>query len=235
MDEGLVGGYRSQARRAGDKVVRGPSSDYAVQLLRFLEECQWPHAPRVINCGPNESVLSFVEGDAALTRHQRHKAAAPDALARVAELVRAFHDLSAGSPLTGERDVVCHNDLDPRNTIYRSEAAGIRPIALIDWDLAAPGDRIHDVAHVCWTFTCLEDGDIDAVQDRITTILNGYGWAGSRKDVIDAMLWWQDRCWRGIENGAAAGDPAMQRLVTDGITASIRTDYAWTAEHRHAL
>jgi hypothetical protein len=28
-------------------------------------------------------------------------------------------------------------------------------VALIDWDIAAPGRRIHDIAHVCWQYAGL--------------------------------------------------------------------------------
>ena len=64
-----------------------------------------------------------------------------------AELVREFHDLTPGTPLAGDAQVVCHNDLAPNNTVYSPGGSGLRPVAFIDWDLAAPGQRIHDVAH----------------------------------------------------------------------------------------
>ena len=34
--------------------------------------------------------------------------------------------------------------------MYRDDGAGLAPVAFLDWDLAAPGDRIHDIAHVCY-------------------------------------------------------------------------------------
>ena len=81
-------------------------------------------------------------------------------LVRVAELVREFHDLTAGTPLAGDAEVVCHNDLAPNNTVYSPDGAGLRPVAFIDWDLAAPGRRIHDVAHVCWQYLGLGPGAV---------------------------------------------------------------------------
>jgi Ser/Thr protein kinase RdoA (MazF antagonist) len=65
----------------------------------------------------------------------------------VARLVRQFHDLTAGTALAGHHEAVCHNDLSPKNTVYRDLEAGWRPVAFIDWDLAAPGARLHDVAY----------------------------------------------------------------------------------------
>ena len=48
-------------------------------------------------------------------------------LAEVARLVRQFHDLTAGTPLAGDQEVVCHNDLSPKNTVYRDDREGMRP------------------------------------------------------------------------------------------------------------
>ena len=39
-------------------------------------------------------------------------------------------------------DVVCHNDLFWPNVVFRDG----RPVALIDWDLAAPAPRLYDLA-----------------------------------------------------------------------------------------
>jgi hypothetical protein len=45
----------------------------------------------------------------------------PESLAGIARLVRQFHDLTAGTPLAGDQEVVCHNDLSPKNTVYRDD------------------------------------------------------------------------------------------------------------------
>jgi len=53
--------------------------------------------------------------------------------------------------------------------------------------------------------------------------------------VIDTILWWQDRCWRGIQVGAAAGDPAMTRLHATGAAEPVRQQHHWVARHRAEL
>jgi hypothetical protein len=132
--------------------------------------------------------------------------------------------------------VVCHNDLSPRNTVYRDDGAGLAPLAFIDWDLAAPGERIHDLAHVCWQYLALGPGvdDPAAAGRRMRLICDAYG-GPDRGSLLQAILWWQDRCWRGIEAKAAGGDPAMIRLRDGGAVRSVRDAYDWVTSHRVEL
>jgi len=58
---------------------------------------------------------------------------------------------------------------------------------------------------------------------------------------VDVIMWWQDRCWRGIQAGADAGDPAMVRLRDDGAVRDdgamreVRAAFEWVAAHRSEL
>jgi hypothetical protein len=117
--------------------------------------------------------------------------------------VRELHDLTAGTELAEGGEVVCHNDLSPRNTVYRD----LLPVASLDWDIAAPGRRVHDVAHVCWQFVGLGPGaDPHRAGRQVRLVAEAYG-LGERGELVDTVLWWQERCWRGIAAKAAAGDP----------------------------
>jgi hypothetical protein len=144
----------------------------------------------------------------------------------VARLVRALHELTAGTELAGDAEVVCHNDLSPKNTVYRDEVAGLRPVAFVDWDLAAPGRRIHDGAHVCWQYLDLGPGVSDPLLAgrRVRLVADAYG-LRDRGALVDTVLWWQDRCWRGIGTAADAGDPAMVRLRDSGVADRMRAAY----------
>jgi aminoglycoside phosphotransferase (APT) family kinase protein len=53
-------------------------------------------------------------------------------------LIRRFHDATVGTPLAEGPAVVCHGDLSLCNTVFR----GGVPVALIDFDNAAPGARL---------------------------------------------------------------------------------------------
>lgn len=79
----------------------------------------------------------------------------PRSLAAVARLTRRLHDLTAGTALAGEAEVACHHDLSPANTVYDVSGGWWRPVAFIDWDLAAPGRRLADLAHLCWQYAGL--------------------------------------------------------------------------------
>lgn len=102
--------------------------------------------------------------------------------------------------------------------------------------LAGPGDRLHDVAHVCWQFLPLGPaaGDLDAAARRLRLVCDSYG-LEDRTGLVDTILWWQDRCWRGIEARAASGDPAMRRLRDRGTVRAVRADHAWVTAHRERL
>lgn len=228
----MSGGYRSAVVRDGETVRRSPSSEFVIRLLRFLEERQWPFSPKVLEHSPESTTLAYVHGQAAVGSAERRAIACPEALATVARMTRSLHDVTAGTACADGAEVVCHNDLDPRNTVYRWAGQVPEPVAFIDWDLAAPGARVHDLAHVCWTFTGLGPGaDRELIIDRIRLILSAYGWEGTFHEVVEAMLWWQDRCWRGIDEGADHGDASLRVLREGGVVEEVRGAEQWTCQN----
>ncbi|WP_205863256.1 phosphotransferase [Planosporangium thailandense] len=239
-EQRLPGGFVTEVVRVGDTVRRQPAgnAEFVRRLLRHFERHRWPHAPRFLGVdAQGREILTFIDGFVAWREGDQPPAVrCADSLARVARLVREFHDLTAGTDLAGDREVVCHNDLSPKNTVYRDLGAGLRPVALIDWDVAAPGDRVQDVAHVCWQYLNLGPDVADTAESArlVRLIADAYGLA-DRSSLVDAILWWQDRCWRGIEAAAAAGEPAMIRLRDLGVTRRVRLAYRWTADNRAHL
>ncbi|MEV3859688.1 phosphotransferase [Streptomyces sp. NPDC050095] len=239
--EALSGGHIHQVVRVADTVRRTPTprSAYVHELLALFEERGWPGAPRFLGVDEQQrEILGFLPGRAALGPEERRAARTDEGLAQLAVLVRDFHDLTAGSDLAGGHEVVCHNDLDPRNTIYATEGDTWRPLAFVDWDLAAPGRRIEDVAHVCWQYLELGPGieDTADASRQMRLICDAYGLARSgRATLLDTVLAWQDRCHRGIDAAAERGDPAMVRLRALGVVEEVRAAQRWVAAHRCAL
>ncbi|WP_030676274.1 phosphotransferase [Streptomyces cellulosae] len=240
MEESVLGGGAvNEVVRVGATVRRTPSreAEYVGDLLALFERRGWAGAPRFLGTDEKgRETFGYIEGRAALTAADRAAARTDACLVRVARLVRAFHDLTHGTPLAEDRDVVCHNDLAPKNTVYAVEGGRWRPVAFIDWDLAAPGERVHDVAHVCWQYLDLGPGvgDVPEVARRIRLICDAYGLDG-RGDLVGTILWWQDRCWRGIEAGARRGERAMAGLRAAGAVDEVRDAWEWVAAHRGQL
>jgi hypothetical protein len=239
-EQPLPGGFVSDAVLVGGTVRKPPprDPDFVRRLLRHFEEHRWDGAPRFLGTDDSgREMLGFVDGivpwrqgaEPASIRSAR-------SLAAVAGQVRRFHDLTAGTALAGDHEVVCHNDLSPKNTVYRDADGLLSPVAFIDWDLAGPGERIHDVAHVCWQFVGLGPAvaDVPAAARLVRVIADAYGLA-NRPALIDTVLWWQERCWRGIETAADAGDAAMIRLRALGTVDEVRAAHDWTHAHRRLL
>ncbi len=243
----LAGGYVSGAVRIGDTVRRAasPRSAYVRALLDHFAAAEWPGAPRFLGYDDTgREIVEFIDGDvpAAATDPSFQSDAS---LIRVAELVRTFHDLTVGSPLLAGADggegvdgaeVVCHNDLSPKNTVYRRIGAHHEPVAFIDWDIAAPGRRIHDIAHMCWQYVGLGPDLADAAgaARRVRLMADAYGLA-DRSELVDTIAWWQDRCWRGIEAEARAGAPSARALQRAGAVREVRDAYDWVVANRSRL
>jgi hypothetical protein len=238
-EQPLPGGFVTTVVRAGNTVRRAPPEDpeFVRAVLELFERRGWAGAPRFLGTDERgREVLSFIHGHVAWEPVQPPSITSDASLARLAGLVREFHDLTAGTPLAAGEEVVCHNDLSPKNTVYRDSGTGLTPVAFIDWDIAAPGERIHDIAHVCWQYLdlgpCVAE-PADAGR-RMRLICDAYR-LSDRSGLLEAILWWQDRCWRGIEAEASAGVESALRLRGLGVVEAIQDQYRWTAEQRRFL
>jgi hypothetical protein len=88
---------------------------------------------------------------------------------------------------------------------------------------------------VCWQYLDLGPGAVVRPAARgIRLICDAYRLDG-RDEIVDVIMWWQDRCWRGIQAGAEAGDPAMVPLRDDGAVREVRASFEWVAAHRSEL
>jgi phosphotransferase family enzyme len=235
----LPGGHINQVIRIGATVRRTPPvrANFVHDLLGLLERRGWAGAPRFHGLDDQgREILDYIDAHVPWDR-TRYPDPYPDqTLIQVAGLVREFHDLTCGSPLAGTHEVICHNDLSPRNTVYTLDQDGPQPVAFIDWDLAAPGERIHDLAHVCWQHLDLGPAvkDVADAARRIRLICDAYGLTDPHR-IIATILWWQERCWRGIDTAADQGEPAMIHLREHGAVDEVRTAHHWVTTHRADL
>jgi Ser/Thr protein kinase RdoA (MazF antagonist) len=155
--------------RVGDTVRRPKSaaSPFVARLLHHLAAQGFDECPRFLGSDERgRDVFTFVPG-AVVARWQHFP---DDVLMNAAAMLRRFHD--AGRNLTGT--VVCHHDPGPNNVIFR----GGRPVAFIDFDYAAPGDPLEDVAYMAWSW-CIsskpERGPVTAQARQVRVIADAYG------------------------------------------------------------
>lgn len=255
----LPGGFVSAVVHAADGTVRrtpSPRAEFVRRLLGLFADAGWPGAPRHLGTdGQGRETLSYLDGHVPWDPEaaQPPGVGSDGSLADVACLVRQFHDLTAGTPLAGGEEVVCHNDLSPKNTVYRDrDGAGLRPVALLDWDLAAPGRRVHDIAHVCWQYVPLgpavtatpavaptagvHEAGVREAGRRVRLVCDAYGLGdGERGELVGVVLWWQERCWRGIAAEAEAGAAHALALREAGAVEAVRDAARWVAAHRREL
>lgn len=186
--------------RVADTVRRPATANsaFVLRLLRHLADAGFNGAPR--HLGTDErgrDVFGFIEGEvpAELGFHD-------DAtLAAAARLIRRFHDAAAPLAKSGA-EAVCHNDLSPCNFVFRD---GV-PVAIIDFDAAAPGSRARDLGYAAWLWLDIGTAEIDATEQarRLRAFLDAYG-VDEAGPVVAAMLARQaEIAAEGGQNGDAA-------------------------------
>jgi len=175
LPEGL-GGFA--VWRSGQCVHRptGPWTSTVHALLRHLEMVGFEGAPRVVGRDDaSREILTFIEGDV-LAAGPAWRPGAPtpwpswartdECLVATARLLRTFHRATATFappdeavwrryhvPALGAGEAVCHGDIGPHNTVYRS---GL-PVAFNDWDTIRPNDPIVEFGTAAWKYVPLGD------------------------------------------------------------------------------
>ena len=203
--------------RVGDTVRRPPAANAVLvrRLLRHLAEGGFDGVPAWLGTdAQGREVFSFIAGTVPpdLGFHE------DDALRVAARLIRRFHDL--GRDLSGAGAVICHNDLSPCNFVFRD---GL-PVAIIDFDAAAPGPRARDLGYAAWLWLDVGgDAAADEQGRRLALFCEAYGGL-TPAEVVVAMIARQAEL---AGEGTGEGRSALAAWAADC--------RAWTAANRDRL
>ena len=226
-EEPLTGGVANAGAvvRAGDHVLRpaGAHTTAVHAFLRALAAAGFDGAPRPVGVDADgRERLRFVEGEVALPPYPAW-AQTDAALAGVARLMARFHEAArgfdpsphawpsgVGDPAGGP--VVCHNDVCLENVVFR----GGVPVALVDFDFAAPGHPVDDLASMVRMVVPVDD-DVNAARlgwvpadrpARLRLAADAYGLdAGGRRLLGERVEDVMERTEAFVRRRVAAGDP----------------------------
>nr|WP_316520029.1 phosphotransferase [Kitasatospora sp. K002] len=234
--------------RVGDTVRRpaGPWTPAVHALLEHLHAAGFRAAPRPLGLdGQGREVLTYQPGRALWP--DRFALLRPaDQLARVARLIREFHDAVQGftpppdarwqtlMPPGGDADIIAHNDLAPWNLV----GGGEHPWSFIDWDTAAPGTRLWDLAYALHGFLPLSAqpdwrlADADAA-GRLRLFVDAYGLDEGERRALVPLLGARSMAMHDfLRRRAGRGVQPWARLWAQGHGEVWRGDAEYTERRR---
>ena len=134
--------------------------------------------------------------------------------------------------------VICHNDVCLENLVYRDQVA----VGLVDFDFAAPGRRVHDLA-IFARMNVPIDTDEDAAllgrcgpfdpMRRLRIVADAYGLPPGRAQFLDTLADGVQRGGQFLQRRLDEGNEAFRQMVeATGGMAKFDRRRAWFTAHR---
>jgi Ser/Thr protein kinase RdoA (MazF antagonist) len=193
-EEMLNGNVTTGVVRVGDTVRRpvGPWTDTVDAVLEHLHAAGFAAAPRPLGRDrQGRQVLEYVPGE--LGAESGTYSATE--LSSIGRMLADLHEaLASFVPPAGavwnriippdREEMICHNDVAPWNLV-RSDRGWV----LVDWDAAAPGSRLWDLAYAAQSMAGLR-ADRPASQSaaRLRAFVDGYGLDDLSRPALAIML-----------------------------------------------
>jgi len=198
-EEELKGGISNAGAvfRTGDR-VRRPAPRTAPALhpyLTALADRGFSGVPRPLLLDGEYEEMTYLPGDVALPPFPDW-ACTDTALQSVGALLRRLHDASVGIPFDADTEwptdmadphggpILCHNDVCRENVIFHEGIA----TALIDFDLAAPGRPLWDVATTARYWVPMTPGKESDVIAKLHVLSDGYGLESSDRVQLPELI-----------------------------------------------
>ncbi len=252
-EQQLEGGIANAGHvvRVGPYVLRpaNPHSESVHAFLRAVRQAGFEGASSPVGIDDDgRERLVFIDGEVPVPPYPDWSQSAAT-LESVVRLLRRLHDAArafdpqdhtwddaladpAGGP------VVCHNDVCPENVVFRDGIA----VALLDFEFAAPGRPVYDLAHLARLWVPVED-DVDQSRlgwrpadrpARLRLVAAAYGLdRDGRAELLTAMDDAIDRLQAAVRRRVDAGDPNAVELWnrTGGGERYERRRRWWTEHH----
>ena len=228
----LHGGITNVGRvvRVGPHVLR-PASPHAGSIhayLRAVRHAGFEGAPVPLGIDEDgRERLVFIDGEVPVPPYPDWSQS-DTALMSIARLLRGLHDAAPGfdphgltwnaslaDPAGGT--LVCHNDVCPENVVFRDGIA----VALLDFEFAAPGRPVYDVAHLARLCVPIED-EVDQARlgwrpadrpARLRLVAEAYGLdRDGRAELLTALNDAIDRLEAAVRRSVDAGDPGSVEM-----------------------
>jgi Phosphotransferase enzyme family len=230
--------------RVGDTVRRpsGPWTPAVHALLRHLHAVGFRGAPRPLGIDDRgREVLTFTPGVVPWPSHFDVLEPA-DRLARVGRLIRDLHDAAAGftpppdaqwnALIPADRhEQIVHHDLAPWNLV-----AGDAWV-FIDWDGAAPGSRLWDLAYAAKGFVPMSahpDWQRPDAAARLRTLVGAYGLDEQQRRDLVPLLTARTRAMHDfLRDQSALGVEPWTTHWRTGHGDAWRNDADYVDTHRH--
>lgn len=252
-EQQLDGGIANagQVARVGPHVLRpsGPHSGSVHAFLRALRHAGFEGAPLPVGIDQDgRERLVFIDGEVPVPPYPDWSQS-DTALASIARLLRRLHDAAHGfdpqdlawddalaDPAGGT--LVCHNDVEPSNVVFRDGIA----LALLDFEFAAPGRPVYDLAQLARLCVPVED-DFDQARlgwrpadrpARLRLVADAYGLdRDGRAELLTAMDDAIARIEAAVRRSVDAGDANSVAMVqrTGGMEKYDRRRCWWRDHH----
>ncbi|MED3955912.1 phosphotransferase [Priestia aryabhattai] len=252
-EEILTGGNVSNVYRSGNTVRRELKSDSHKfhKLLKHLENKGFTYAPKFLGIDEKgREVLSFIEGEAGNYPLKKYMWS-DDVLIEIGKMLRLYHDSVSDFSFDDSWksidntpkpfEILCHNDFAIYNIIFNDE----RPIGIIDFDVAAPGPRLWDIAYTLYTcvplsrFYLSETGEkihynsSQHAQDRkrrVKLFFESYG-EELQEGYLEMVLLRLEGLCKTITRKASEGNISFQKMIDEGHLEHYQNDIKFIYEH----
>jgi len=208
-------------------------------LLTHLQEVGFEGAPKSYGWDDRgRHLVEFIAGIRA-----DHTNAPLDALqpARIGAFMREMHDALAnftppadavwftGLPNSGE-ELIIHQDIAPSNLVWTDDGR----LVAIDWDAAAPGTRMWDVAYAVHTCVPISPraGSAEDAAFGLRKFVNGYSMSDEDRDtLVEVLSARSERMYEYLDTQRLSGQSPWVELWDRGVGIVWKRDAMWIREH----